>query len=268
MSREYSNNLIKSADFIQSLERGLSVIQSFSTEHSTLTVSEAAAITNLSRPAIRRIFLTLESLGYLTSDNGRYALTAKVLSLGYAYLSSKNIWEIAHDPMDELVKQTGESTSISVLDHDEIVYVARIHTKRIMTMSLGVGSRLPAFATSMGQVLLAHLPSEELEEYFEQAILSSYTNHTITDKKQLIKQLEQIRKNGWSLAEQQFEEGLSSVAAPITNRNGEVIAAINISTHTGRNSRKEIKEKLIPLLLQTAQKISEDLARSPHPMNL
>ena len=262
MSSENSNNSIKGTDFIQSLERGLAVIQAFSHEHPTLTVSEAAKLTNLSRPTVRRILLTLENLGYLKSINGHFTLTARVLSLGYAYISSKNIWDIAHQHMKDLVDQTGESTSISVFDETEIVYVARIPTKRIMTISLDVGSRLPAFATSMGQVLLAHLPSSELEEYFRKVELTSFTEKTIIDKEKLAEKFHEIRKNGWVFVEQQLEEGLSSIAAPIRNAEGQVIAAINISAHAGRIGKQTREEVFIPLLLQTANRISSEISKS------
>lgn len=262
LSSENSNNSIKGTDFIQSLERGLAVIQAFSHEHPTLTVSEAAKLTNLSRPTVRRILLTLENLGYLKSINGHFTLTARVLSLGYAYISSKNIWDIAHQHMKDLVDQTGESTSISVFDETEIVYVARIPTKRIMTISLDVGSRLPAFATSMGQVLLAHLPSSELEEYFRKVELTSFTEKTIIDKEKLAEKFHEIRKNGWVFVEQQLEEGLSSIAAPIRNAEGQVIAAINISAHAGRIGKQTREEVFIPLLLQTANRISSEISKS------
>ncbi|KAB2336707.1 helix-turn-helix domain-containing protein [Cytobacillus depressus] len=262
MSIEYSDNSIKNEDFIQSLARGLSVIQAFSNEHPTLSVSEASKITNLSRPAIRRILLTLEKLGYVKSKKGHFSLTARVLSLGYAYISSKNIWEIAHPHMKSLVDITGESTSISVLDGTEIVYVARIPTKRIMTITLGIGSRLPAYATSMGQVLLAHLSTLELEHYFSDVSLESFTRKTIVDKSDLIEKFNQIRESGWVLVEQQLEEGLSSIAAPIRNAEGKVIAAINISAHASRIRDKVKKERFIPLLLKTAEQISIDISKS------
>lgn len=262
LSREDSNNSIKSSDFIQSLERGLSIIQAFSQEHPDLTVSEAAKITNLSRPTVRRIFLTLEELGYVHAINGRYTLTARVLSLGYAYISSKNIWEFTHPHMRNLVKKTDESTSIAVLDQTEIVYVARIPTKRIMTISLDIGSRLPAYATSMGQVLLAHLTPSELDDYFNSVELKPFTNKTIIDRELLMGELEEIREKGWASAEQQLEDGLHSIAAPIRNKEGKVIAAINISAHAGRISQQLKDDFYIPVLLQTADKISKDISKS------
>ncbi|PIC63161.1 IclR family transcriptional regulator [Sporosarcina sp. P13] len=259
---KYSNNSIKDADFIQSLERGLLVIQAFSNENPTLTVSEAAKITTLSRPTVRRILLTLESLGFAESTDGHFSLTARVLSLGYAYISSKNIWDIAHPHMRNLAEQTGESTSISVLDGAEIVYVARIPMKRIMMISLDVGTRLPAYATSMGQVLLAHLSPSEQDIYFNSVNFKSFTERTVGSQSQLIERLTQIKKDGWAFVEQQLEEGLSSLAAPIRNNEGKVIAAINISSHADRINKEMLKDNFLPLLLQTAEKISMDLSKS------
>jgi len=262
LSSENSDNTIKNSDYIQSIERGLSVIQAFSHEHPDLTVSEAAKITDLSRPTVRRILLTLEELGHVHAINGRYTLTARVLSLGYSYISSKNIWEFTHPHMRKLVEQTEESTSIAVLDQTEIVYVARIPTKRIMSISLDVGSRLPAYATSMGQVLLAHLSSPQLDDYLNSVELKPFTDKTIIDKEILMKKLEEIRVKGWASAEQQLEDGLHSIAAPIRNKEGKVIAAINISAHAGRISQLLKDDFYIPVLLQTADQISKDLSMS------
>lgn len=267
-SMKDSNNSIKNADFIQSLGRGLLVIQAFSSENPTLTVSKAAELTALSRPAVRRILLTLESLGYAKSYDGHYALTARVLSLGYAYISSKNIWDIAHPHMKKLVEQTGESTSISVLDGSEIVYVARIPTKRIMTISLDVGSRLPAYATSMGQILLANLSLPELDHYLNQANLTSFTEKTMVNQSDLLERLERIKKDGWVFVEQQLETGLSSLAAPIRDNEGKVVAAINISSNADRFNQKKIKEQFLSLLLQTAEQISIDICKSHHIVHL
>lgn len=264
MSMKDSNNSIKNPDFIQSLERGLLIIRAFSKENPTLTVSEAAKITILSRPAVRRILLTLENLGYVESTDGRFSLTARVLSLGYAYISSKNIWDIAHPHMKNLVERTGESTSISVLDDVEIVYVARIPTKRIMMISLDVGSRLPAYATSMGQVLLANISPDELTHYFNETELTSFTKRTVIDQEKLHESLIQIKQDGWAFVEQQLEDGLSSLAAPIRNNEGKVIAAINISSHTDRINSDMLKENFLPLLLKAAEDISMEISKSHH----
>src|SRR5689334_21524410 len=150
---------------LQSLERGLSVLQVFSSEHPALTLSDVARLAGTSRATARRILITLTSLGYVRADGRLFSLTPRVLSLGWGYLSSLNLWEIAQPFMEELVEQTHESCSAATLDLPDVVYVARVPTRRIMTIALAVGSRLPAYATSMGRVLLADLPADELEEY-------------------------------------------------------------------------------------------------------
>ncbi|WP_085522805.1 IclR family transcriptional regulator domain-containing protein [Tuberibacillus sp. Marseille-P3662] len=257
---EGSNNFNKSQDYIQSLEKGLNVIQAFSEETQTLTISEAARVTGLSRPTARRILLTLEHLGFAKSMNGVYSLTAHTLTLGYAYLSSQNIWNIAHPFMRDFVVETGESSSIAVLDGTDIIYVARVPTKRIMTINLNVGSRLPAYATSMGHVLLAHLSQDGFNQFLDNATFDKYTDNTITTQEELIENLNHVRERGWALVEQQLEEGLRSIAVPIKNTDGKVIAAINCSAHAGRISKETLKEAYLPLLLTAADKISKGIS--------
>lgn len=248
-------------DHIQSLEKGLKVIQTFSEKSPTLTISETSEKTGYSRPTARRILLTLEHLGFAQFQNGVFSLTAQTLSLGYAYLSSQSMWDIARPFMQEFVKHTGESSSIAVLDGTDIIYVARVPTKRIMTITLNVGSRLPAYATSMGHVLLAHLSQEELDIYLEKATFDKLTEKTLTTKEQLIKELKRVRERGWDMVEQQLEEGLRSIAAPIKNAEGKVFAAINCSAHAGRISSQKLKEEYLPHLLKVSDKISKGIER-------
>lgn len=257
MSIEETENSKKSGDHIQSLERGLLVIQAFSHKKQTLTITEASKITGLSRPTVRRILLTLENLGFAESANNVFSLTARILSLGYAYLSSSNIWSLAHPFMSKLAEKTGESCSISILDQSDIIYVARVSTKRIMSINLDVGSRLPAYATSMGHVLLANLPKDQLEKYIDTLDFEKFTNKTIDSKEQLLHILEGTREQNWGGVDQQFEEGLRSIAVPIRNRNGKVIAAINCSTHAGRITKEVLENDFLPLLQDCAEKISE-----------
>jgi IclR family transcriptional regulator, pca regulon regulatory protein len=246
----------QSGNYIQSLDRGLQVIQAFSQNQQALTISDVSKITGLSRPTARRILLTLEHLGFAESNNNVFSLTARTLSLGYAYLSSNNIWSIAHSFMRDFVNQTGESCSISILDGTHIIYVARVSTKRIMSINLDVGTRLPAYATSMGHVLLANLPNEELKKVLEEIELDKYTNKTISNKKELLRILEGVYENGWGGVDQQLEEGLRSIAVPIRNANGKVIAAINCSSHAGRVTQEVQRENFLPLLQKCAKKIS------------
>lgn len=257
MSTEKLDNFKDSGDYIQSLDRGLQVIQAFSQHNKALTISDVSKITGLSRPTARRILLTLEHLGFAEANNGLFTLTARTLSLGYAYLSSNNKWSIAHPFMRDFVHKTGESCSISILDGTDIIYVARVSTKRIMSINLDVGSKLPAYATSMGHVLLANLSKDELEKYLNNLNPKKFTDNTILDKDQLRMTLEDVREKNWGGVDQQFEEGLRSIAAPIRDASGNVIAAINCSTHAGRISKEVLTEEFLPLLLENANRISE-----------
>ena len=252
---------VRSPEFVQSLERGLAVFTAFSRESPTMTLSEVARATDLTRATARRVLFTLCELGYASSDGKRFALTPKVLDIGYAYLSSLDLAGIAQAEMEALVEQTHESCSAAVLDGGEIVYVARVPTKRIMAISLGLGSRLPAHAASMGRVLLADLPTVELDAYFTTATLGPLTANTITDEAALRTELDQVRRQGWALVDQELEEGVRSVAAPLRDARGRAVAALNVSSHAGRVKRSTLEDEFLPALLATAHRISDRLSR-------
>ncbi|SDI45963.1 transcriptional regulator, IclR family [Alteribacillus persepolensis] len=258
----------ESRDFIKSLEKGINVLKAFSADNPIMTVSEAAEVTGYSRPTVRRIFITLQTLGYMEEKSGRYMLTPRVLSLGYSYLSSQNIWNIATPYLEKLVKRTRESSSISVLDRDEVVYVARVPTERIMTISLNVGSRLPAYATSMGKLLLAYLPENERERYIQQLKAKQLTDNTKADSEALREELRTIKRQGWSFANEELEEGVRSIAVPIYNRQHEVYAAVNCSANASRVSAAYMKNEYLALLQEAAKEISEDLAAYQSSFNL
>src|SRR5271155_2937580 len=249
-------------DFVQSLERGLSVIRAFDADHPKLTLSEVAAPTSLSRAAARRFLRTLVQLGYMRSDGSRFTLRPKILELGYAYLSSLTLPEVAMPHLEQLVEQVHESSSVSELDGDDVVYIARVPTKRIMTVTISVGTRFPAYATSMGRVLLAAQSDARLDEYLESTSLRGLTGHPSTSATALRRERRKIRSQGWALVDQELEEGLRSIAAPIRDADGQVIAAVNISTHAGRRSLTTIVEEFLRPLLTTARRIEVDLARS------
>lgn len=259
-----TNNFKKSKDYVQSLDRGLQVLQAFSENNPTLTISQASEITGLNRPTVRRILLTLEMLGFAESKNKVFSLTARTLTLGYAFLSSQDIWSNAQPFMKDFAAKTGESCSITVLDDTNIIYVARVPAKRIMSINLNVGSSLPAFSTSMGHILLANLPKETLENYLNRMNLKKYTEKTITDKEELLRILSKVREKNWAEIDQQFEEGVRSIAVPIRNSAGTVIAAINCSVHAGRISKEVLKEELLPLLIETSNKISQTIPVNYH----
>jgi len=241
---------------LQSLERGIAVIQVFSRERPALTLSEVARLTGITRATARRILLTLEDLGHVRSDGRLFSLTPRVLTLGWAYLSSLNLWETAQPLMEELTKQTNESCSAATLDLPDVVYVARVPTSRIMTIALGIGTRLPAHCTSMGRVLLAALPEPELEDFLATARLEAYTDRTITDPERLRRTIHGVRDQGWALVDQELEIGLRSVAAPVTSPAGRTVASVNVSAAAQRVSSDEFRGRFLPLLLETASSIS------------
>lgn len=253
----------RTGDFVQSLERGLSVINSFSREHPSQTLSEVAERTGLTRATSRRILLTLTELGYVDQKGRSFALTPRVLDLGYSFLSSFHVVEVAQPPLERLVSEVHESSSMSVLDGTEIVYVARVPTTRIMTIALALGSRLPAYPTSMGRVLLSGLSDAGLDRYMDQASFERLTPHTITSPRQIRSIIRSVRSDGYALVDQELEEGVRSIAAPVRNGRGEVVAAMNVSCHASRVSVERMHEELKPRLLETASEISELVGALP-----
>ncbi|UUZ67147.1 IclR family transcriptional regulator [Polaromonas sp. P2-4] len=245
--------------YVQSFARGLEVIRSFSASAPRQTLTEVAGRSGLSRAGARRILLTLEALGYVRSDGKLFSLSPRILDLGFAYLSSMPIWNLAEPVMETLVAQVKESCSAAVLDGTDIVYVLRVSTHKIMSISLGVGSRLPAYCTSMGRMLLSALPEAEMMECLAASERTARTKHTVTDVNELAARIAQVRKQGWSLVNQELEEGLVSMAAPITNRAGQTVAALNISGQANRTSAKVMQETMLPQLLAAAQTISRML---------
>jgi IclR family pca regulon transcriptional regulator len=246
-------------DFVQSLERGLAVIRAFDHEHPELTLSEVAARTGVTRAVARRFLLTLAALGYVRPDGRFFSLTAKVLELGYAYLSSLSLPQVAEPHLEDLVGEVNESSSVSVLDGHDVVYVARVPVSRIMTVAISVGTRFPAYATSMGRVLLAGLPDDDLATYLSSVSLAPLTSRTVTTAEALRTELTRVRSQGWALVNQELEEGLRAVAAPIHDRTGRVVAALNISAHASRTSLETMRRDLLPPLLKAAARVEADL---------
>jgi IclR family transcriptional regulator, pca regulon regulatory protein len=253
------------AHFVQSLERGLEVIRAFDADHPQLTLSDVARSAGITRAAARRFLLTLAELGYVRADGRWFSLTPRVLELGYAYLSSLSLPEVAEPHLERLVADVRESSSVSVLDGADIVYVARVPVSRIMTVAINVGTRFPAYATSMGRVLLAGLPPEALDAYLADVRLGRLSRHTMTSPTDLRAELEQVRRQGWAMVDQELEEGLRSVAAPVRDRLGRVVAAVNLSTHASRTSLEAIRRHLVPPLLETAARIEADLRAAQAP---
>jgi IclR family pca regulon transcriptional regulator len=247
---------------VQSLERGLKVIRAFDSEHRDLTLSEVARATGLTRAAARRFLLTLVELGYVHADGGRFSLRPRVLELGFAYLSSLSLPAVAQPHMEELVATINESSSISVLDDTEIVYVARVPTRRIMSITLAVGTRLPAYATSMGRVLLASLSDADLDERLARIDLRPLTRHTVRDHDALRRSLETVRRQGYAVVDQELEEGLRSGAVPIRDASGGVVAALNVSVHASRTSMQALRTDFLGPARKAAEGIEAELRES------
>jgi IclR family pca regulon transcriptional regulator len=245
--------------YVQSFARGLDVIRSFSAAAPQQTLSDVATRSGLTRAGARRILLTLQSLGYVRTDGKHYALTPRILDLGFAYLSSMPIWNLAEPVMQRLVDEVKESCSAAVLDGTDIVYVLRVPTRKIMSIGLGVGSRLPASCTSMGRMLLAALPDDEVEALLQAAPPAALTRHTLTDVDAVLAKVRQARRQGWCLVNQELEEGLVSLAAPIVNRAGDTIAALNISGQANRTPPRQMQEQMLPALLRAAKDVSQRL---------
>src|SRR3954462_9544704 len=204
--------------YVQSFARGLEVIRSFSASAPRQTLTDVATRTGLTRAGARRILLTLQTLGYVESDGKQFALTPRILDLGFAYLSSMPIWNVAEPAMEALVEQVKESCSAGVLEGTDIVYVLRVSTRKIMRNSLGVGSRLPAYCTSLGRMLLAGLPDDEVLALLRASPIEARTRHTLTEVDAILAKVQQARRQRWCMINQELEEGLLSIAAPVVNR--------------------------------------------------
>ncbi|MBA0126672.1 helix-turn-helix domain-containing protein [Haloechinothrix sp. YIM 98757] len=245
---------------VQSLERGLAVIKAFNSGAAELTLSDVARSTGMTRAAARRFLLTLEGLGYVRTDGKYFSLTARVLELGYSFLSSMSLPEVAQPHLERLSAEVHESSSVSILDGTDVVYVARVAVSRIMAVTINVGTRFPAHATSMGHVLLAGLDERALRSYLDEARLDRLTSRTITTPDELVTELRAVREQGWALVDQELEEGLRSIAVPIRDRGREVVAAANISSHASRTTLESMRAEVLPRLRECAARIEADLA--------
>jgi len=243
-------------NFMTSLARGLAVIQAFSQRRHHLTISQVSTTTGLSRAAVRRCLYTLSKLGFAGSDDNRhFFLRPRILALGHSYISSMPLATAAQPVLEHISHLLHESCSIATLDGIDIVYIARANVTRIMSIDLGVGSRLPAFCTSMGRAILANLPPEELESVLARVEFKRYTERTITNPAKLTQALRQIRRDGYSIIDQELEHGLRSMAVPIQNPSGKVVAALNIGAHAQRVSIQEMQTKFLPHLRAAAQEL-------------
>jgi len=248
-------------DFVEAFARGLAVIRAFSVSHLALSVSDVAAATKLARPTTRRLLLTLESLGYVRSLDGMYELTPKVLELGTAYINARGMWDVARPHLESLVAKTKESSSMSQLDGSDIVYTARVAVPKIIGLSVHIGTRFPAYATSMGRVLLSELTPKELDAVVKLPSASGVVPRAKFVRKELDASLAEIRKRGWAMSDEQLSLGIRSIAAPVRDARGTIVAAVNVTVNASETSIAVLKGEHLPKLLATAAGISADFER-------
>lgn len=250
------DQFIGDPNFMTSLARGLTVIQAFSPQSLHLSISQLSKRTGLPRASVRRCLHTLSKLGFAGSDDGRtFYLLSRVLPLGHSYLSSLPLSTVAQPVLERLSHILHESSSIAILDGIEIVYIARANVTRIVAIDLGVGTRLPAFCTSIGRVLLANLPAEEMEALLPRIEFSRYTDRTLTSVEQLRRALLSVRRDGYAIVDEELEVGLRSMAVPVQNSTGRVVAAINSGVNGQRVSVQDMQTRFLPYLRAAAQEL-------------
>ncbi|MBB4041600.1 IclR family pca regulon transcriptional regulator [Microvirga flocculans] len=240
-------------DFVASLEKGLLVIEAFDASRPRLTLSDVAKLTGITRAAARRYLLTLTRLNYANFDGRYFTLNPRILRLGYAYLSSASLPSRVQPFLERVSEETGESSSAAILDGDDIVYIARSATRRIMSIGLGVGSRLPAYCTSLGRAILAFQPEDVIDAYLQRVRLEARTPKTVTDKAAFRALLEKTRSQGYALVNEELEFGLRSIAVPVIQKDGQVTIALNLSAQAGRVSAEEMKERFLPVLTTASE---------------
>jgi IclR family transcriptional regulator, pca regulon regulatory protein len=245
--------------FVQSVARAMSVMRSFTADRRAQTLTQVARATGLDRATARRLLLTLADLGYVASDGRTFELTPRTLELGYAYLSSMSLPEIAQPHLQSLARELNETAALAVLDGDEIVYVSLVQSTRLMAVTINVGTRFDAYTTSMGRVLLAGLDDAELDERFGRLKLERKTDHTISSPRTLREEIDKVREQGWSLVDSELEEGLRGGGAPVPGRAGRVVAAANVSVHAGRTTPELVERDYVPMILRTVRLIEADL---------
>jgi IclR family pca regulon transcriptional regulator len=248
--------MVQDKEFMATLAKGLTVLGTFDKERPTMTLSQAALATGLSRATARRILRTLTELGYVEQNGRLFSLSSGILKLGFAYLATQNWIEKATPLMRQLSEQFQESCSAAILQDAEIVYVARLPAGRIMSVSLAVGTRLPAFHTSLGRIQLGFLDDAEFWRRLRSLRIDAYTPSTITDVQALFDRVREDHAQGFSIVDEELERGLRSIAVPIVDRNKQAVAALNVSTHSTRTTRNEMRERFLPSLRAVAGQIS------------
>lgn len=242
--------------FMTSLARGLAVVRAFSDQRRSLTIAQISHKTGIPRAAVRRCLYTLKRLGYADSEANNFFLKPKILSLGYSYLSSTPLTVSAQPCLNGISRALNESCSLAVLDNEEVLYVARSATSRVMSIALNTGSRLPAYCTSLGRVLLASQSDEVLQQYFDTVKLRAYTERTVVSVARLREILSEVRVSGYSVVEEELEIGLRSIAVPVRGAAGVVHASLNVGAQATRVSTRQMEEEFLPALLKSAQELS------------
>jgi len=243
-------------NFMTSLARGLLVIQSFSPQSPQMTISQLSVKTGLSRAAVRRCLYTLTKLGFAgVEDGSRYALRPRMLTLSNTYSASSSLSTAAQPILERMSAVLRESFSVATLDGDDIVYVARSSVSRVMSDDLHIGSRLPAYCTSMGRVLLAYLPTEQLEQYLARVVLVAHTSRTVTAVEKLRLALRNVRRHGYALVDQEYEVGLRSLAVPVYSPTGRVVATLNLSGSAPRMPAYDMQTRFLPHLRNAAAEL-------------
>jgi IclR family transcriptional regulator, pca regulon regulatory protein len=247
------------AYFVQSLERGFEILRAFNRDYPRMTVSDVARRTGLTRGTAQRFLLTLTDLGYAEHDGKHFGLRPKVLDLGFAYLASNELWEAVEPFVENVVNQLNESCTVGVLDLPDVMYVCRVQARRVVNAALSVGSRIPANASSLGRVLLAYAEPHVLDAYLAGPPLPKRTSRTITDPDEMRKTLEEVRRTGWAMGDQEFEDGVRSLSVPLRGRHGKVIAAMKVVAPTSRATKDELIRKFLPILKTAADHANEAL---------
>ncbi len=245
------------AHYVKSAEKTLAVLLAFTTEDPRQTVSGVAANTDMSRAAARRFLLTLADLGYLRTDGTYFELAPRSLDIGASFLANLTLPQFAEPPLKQLSVELNETTSLCILDGTEIVYVARVASPRLLSVSINVGTRFPAWATSMGRVLIAGLPEAEREDYFHSVQLQQFTERSISSIDDLRTEIDRTAARGWSMVTEELEDGLRGIAVPV-GRGADSIAAVNVSLQTHRAPEEVIEQTIVPLLQDAAQQIGDD----------
>ena len=245
-------------DYVGALAAGLEVLQAFDAEHARMTLSEVAARTEMDRAKARRFLLTLHALGFVKRSGRQFELTPRVLQLGYAYQASNNYRAVILQHLEDITAELGESSSLAVLDSDDVVYVLRSSARhRLMAITLSVGTRLPAAYTSMGRVLLGQLSEAELDVYFARVTLHAFTALSVTRPAALKEEIIKAREQGYAIVDQELDSGLRSVAVPVFAGNGELLGAINISTNAARVDMQTLKDVYLSRLQQAAEAVRQ-----------